>query len=93
MVTLNKFLIDQILWILENMDIIELYFIQFNNFFLNMSFFKFSILFQNRFEVAWQISLKERKYFISVPLKTEKFFKADTNPAMSFTRLFSKLAY
>ena len=28
MVTIGKLLIDQILWILENMDVIELYFIK-----------------------------------------------------------------
>lgn len=75
------------------MDIIELHFLKFNIFFKYEFFFKFSISFQNRFEVAWQISLKERKYFISVPLRTEEIFKANTNPAMDFTRLFSKSAY
>ena len=37
MVTIDKFVIDQILWILKN--IIELYFVKFN-YYMKMSFFK-----------------------------------------------------
>lgn len=45
----GKFLIDQILWILENMDIIELHFIPFH---YDMSYLKFPIVLQNRFEAS-----------------------------------------
>lgn len=38
------------------MEIIELHFNKFNYY---MSFLEFPILFQNRFQVAWQISLKK----------------------------------